>query len=183
MNFANNLIIKTTYISNFKILSKTQKKFNFEKCVVSKLIYILFLTKNIFYTFSPKININILRIKKKQITFLKSPNRHKKFQTHLILNFYKIIITYDLKLRLSLINNFKKNIFKLSKIFNFNSIFLKHIKSIVLQTCHLYNLWNLIDLEKIKYKKKKKKKKKLKKKKRWLKKLKRIVKRYKNKYK
>jgi hypothetical protein len=92
-----------------------------------KLLYSICLMKLILKEFNPLIKISCYKQKKNQITFLKSPNRHKKFQTHLGLNYYKIRISV-------ILNNpqlqFKNlNIFKLTDFFNFNSIYLNYIKS------------------------------------------------------
>lgn len=127
--------IKSNYLTKYR--PNLNKKQHNKKIFLKKYIYLYFLLKSLFQL--NKISLNIKKIKKNWYTFLKSPGRHKKHQSHIFQEFF--IFSLNLELY---VYNFKYELIQLVKfvlkcfIFESNLFTFKNIKVNFLQLEKFY---------------------------------------------
>ena len=127
--------IKSNYLTKYR--PNLDKKQQNRKIFLKKYIYLYFLLKSLFQL--NNISLHIKKIKKNWYTFLKSPGRHKKHQSHIYQEFYIFSINLELY-----VYNSKYELIQLVKlilkcfIFESNLFTLKNVKSSFFQLEKFY---------------------------------------------
>lgn len=127
--------LQTSYVTNYKFASNTSEvnqKLDLNqkvKLISSRIVYSILLTKVLCKKFNPTFSIECKKIKEDKITFLKSPNRHKKFQTHLNVANYRITIIVNFKITQNQLMLITRDIVKFQDSLIFSSIYLDLVRT------------------------------------------------------